>query len=34
MQKSEAKVRLTDVTDAVWEILETTWFIDIFEVRR
>jgi anti-anti-sigma factor len=34
MQKSGAKVRLTGVNDAVWEILETTGFIDIFEVGR
>ena len=34
MQKSGAKVRLTSVNDAVWEILETTGFIDIFEVER
>lgn len=34
MQKSGAKVRLTGVNDAVWEILETTGFIDLFEVRR
>jgi anti-anti-sigma factor len=34
MQKSGAKVRLTGVNDAVWEILETIGFIDIFEVGR
>lgn len=34
VQKSGAKVRLTGVNDAVWEILETTGFIDIFEVER
>lgn len=34
MQKSGAQVRLTGVSDAVWEILETTGFIDIFQVER
>ena len=34
MQKSGARVRLTGVNDAVWEILETTGFIDIFAVER
>jgi len=34
MQKSGARVRLTGVGEAVWEILETTGFIDIFEVER
>ena len=34
VQKSGAKVRLTGVNDAVWEILDTTGFIDIFEVER
>ena len=34
MQKSGAPVRLTGVGDAVWEILETTGFADIFAVER
>ena len=34
IQKSGAKVRLTGVNDTVWEILETTGFIDIFAVER
>ena len=34
VQKSGARVRLTGVNDAVWEILETTGFIDIFAVER
>ncbi|MDO5132840.1 MAG: STAS domain-containing protein [Eubacteriales bacterium] len=29
-----APVKLTGVNDAVWEILETTGFIDIFEIER
>ena len=29
-----AKVRLTGVSDAVWEILETTGFAEIFAVER
>ena len=34
LQKGGAQVRLTGVNDAVWEILETTGFIDIFAVER
>jgi len=36
MQKSlgGARVRLTDVNDDVWDILETTGFIDLFEAER
>ena len=34
MQKDGARVRLTGVVEAVWEILETTGFIDIFEVEK
>ena len=34
LQKGGAKVRLTGVNDTVWEILETTGFINIFEVAR
>jgi len=34
MQKGGARVRLTGMGEAVWEILETTGFIDIFEVEK
>jgi len=34
MQKDGARVRLTGVVEAVWEILETTGFLDIFEVEK
>lgn len=34
LQKGGARVRLTGVNDAVWEILEATGFIDIFAVER
>lgn len=34
LQKGGAQVRLTGVNDAVWEILETTGFVDVLAVER